>query len=66
MTDARDAYCKLLEPLLGQLAGIHLYGLARPSLQPAAPRLCRLAPAVLEGFAAEIRAATGLTVVVSP
>jgi pyruvate-formate lyase-activating enzyme len=63
---ARDAYCKLLEPLSGQLAGVHLYGLARPSLQPAAPRLGRLTPEALEGFAAEIRAATGLTVVVSP
>ena len=63
---ARDAYCALLEPLAASLAGVHLYGLARPSLQPAAPRLRRLAANELETFAAEIRKKTGIRVVVSP
>ncbi len=63
---ARDAYCALLEPLAGSLAGVHVYGLARPSLQPAAARLTRLAANELETFAAEIRKKTGIRVVVSP
>ena len=63
---ARDAYCALLKPLAASLAGVHLYGLARPSLQPAAPRLARLAAEELETFAAEIRKKTGIRVVVSP
>jgi hypothetical protein len=56
---ARDAYCALLQPLAGQLAGIHLYGLARPSMQPAAPRLSRLSPAELTAFAEEIHEKNG-------
>lgn len=63
---ARAAYCALLAPLAASLTGIHLYGLARPSLQPAAPRLSRLVPEELEAFAAEIEKKTGIRVVVSP
>ncbi len=63
---ARDAYCGLLKPLAERLAGIHLYGLARPSQQPAAPRLQRLAITALEDFAEEIRKKTGIRVLVSP
>lgn len=63
---ARAAYCDLLQPLAGQLAGVHLYGLARPSLQPAAPRLTRLPAAALEAFADEIHEKTGIRVIVSP
>lgn len=63
---ARAAYCALLAPLAGQLAGIHLYGLARPSLQPAAGRLGRLPAAVLTEFAGEIQEKTGIRVLVSP
>lgn len=63
---ARTAYCTLLEPLAASLAGVHLYGLARPSLQPAAPRLQRLDTEELERFASEIRKKTGIRVVVSP
>lgn len=63
---AREAYCTLLKPLAGQLAGIHLYGLARPSMQPAAPRLSRLPPADLTAFAEEIQEKTGIRVMVSP
>ncbi|WP_153145957.1 radical SAM protein [Dechloromonas sp. H13] len=63
---ARDAYCGLLKPLAERLAGIHLYGLARPSQQPAAPRLQRLAITALEDFAEEIQKKTGIRVLVSP
>jgi hypothetical protein len=37
------------------LRGVLLYGIARPSCQPEAPRLARLAPAELEAFAERIR-----------
>jgi wyosine [tRNA(Phe)-imidazoG37] synthetase (radical SAM superfamily) len=63
---ARAAYCALLKPLAGVLAGVHLYGLARPSLQPAAPRLARLAAEELQAFAGEIHEKTGIRVMVSP
>lgn len=62
----RDAYCALLAPLASELAGIHLYGLARPSLQPAAPRLSRIADQDLKNFAQEVEKKTGIRVVVSP
>jgi len=63
---AEDAYCSLLQPLAARLAGVHLYGLARPSLQPAAPRLSALPAAHLDAFAQRIQKKTGLRVVVSP
>jgi len=63
---ARTAYCELLRPLAGQLAGVHLYGLARPSQQPAAARLSRLDAAGLDAFAAQIVKETGLKVRVAP
>ena len=47
------------------LAGVHLYGLARPSMQPEAVRLSSLPLDRLEGIASRLRA-LGLTVVVSP
>ncbi|MFN3751879.1 MAG: radical SAM protein [Thiobacillus sp.] len=45
--------------------GVLLYGLARPSMQPQAPRLAALPEAWLDGFAEKIRAA-GLPVKVTP
>jgi hypothetical protein len=62
----RDAYCALLAPLAAELAGIHLYGLARPSMQPAAPRLSRIADPELRDFAQDIEKKTGIRVLVSP
>ncbi len=59
------AYLALLARAADTLAGVHLYGLARPSMQPEAPRLARLSPAWLETLAARIRT-LGLTVRVSP
>lgn len=60
------AYCDLLRPLAGKLAGIHLYGLARPSLQAAAPRLSALPEQALLDFARQIEKETGIRVIVSP
>jgi hypothetical protein len=62
----RAAYCALLNPLSGKLAGIHLYGLARPSMQPEASRLSRLSGDELAVFAAQIEKETGIRVMVSP
>lgn len=62
---AIDGYLELLKPAADRLAGVHLYGLARPSLQPEAPRLQRLPADWLEALAQRLRA-LGLTVHVSP
>ncbi|MDD2884568.1 MAG: radical SAM protein [Dechloromonas sp.] len=60
------AYCDLLRPLAGRLAGVHLYGLARPSMQSAAPRLNRLSVLDLQRFARRVEKETGIRVIVSP
>lgn len=60
------AYLAVLEKAgAGRLAGVLLYGIARPSMQPEAPRLSPLTAAELEAIAERIRK-TGLTVRVSP
>lgn len=63
---SRLAYCDLLRPLAGKLAGVHLYGLARPSMQAAASRLNPLSIEVLADFAEQIEKETGIRVIVSP
>ncbi len=60
------SYLALLARAKDVLAGVHLYGLARPSLQPEATRLERLPPARIEELGARIAAETGLAVQVSP
>ncbi len=60
-----DAYVELLAQAADVIAGVHLYGLARPSLQPEAPRLARLADGWLESLAGRLRA-RGLEVRLSP
>lgn len=62
----RSEYCHLVSEVSGQIAGIHLYGLARPSLQRGASRLTRLPQEELEEFAAEIREKTGIRVTTNP
>ena len=59
------AYLDLLLPLAPRLAGVHLYGLARPSMQPEAARLGRLPETWMEDFAKRLRAG-GVIVRVSP
>ena len=60
-----DAYIALLDQVKNKIKGVHLYGLARPSMQAEAPRLSRLSPAWLEAVAVKIRA-LGLDAFVSP
>lgn len=61
-----DAYIEVLAKAgIGSLAGVHLYGLARPSLQPEAPRLSNLSQKRIEAIAGRLRA-QGLSVKVSP
>ena len=66
--DERAAYLAFLSEALSReamLQGVLLYGLARPSLQPEAPRLAALPEDWLEAFAEQIRA-LGLVVRLSP
>ena len=60
-----SAYIALLNEVKESIQGVHLYGLARPSMQAEAPRLTRLSPEWLEGVAEKIRA-IGLKAFVSP
>ncbi len=61
-----DAYIALLESAgVAALRGVLLYGVARPSMQPEAPRLAPLDEAELQAIAARIEK-KGLTVRVSP
>jgi hypothetical protein len=55
----------LLARVGSAIAGVHLYGLARPSAQTEAPRLSALPVAWLEELADRIKR-KGLTVLVSP
>jgi wyosine [tRNA(Phe)-imidazoG37] synthetase (radical SAM superfamily) len=54
-----DAYLSFLESFLnegGKLKGVLLYGLARPSMQPEAPRLTKVDQVWMETFSARIQA----------
>lgn len=59
------AWLDVLGQAQDRVAGVHLYGLARPSMQPEAPRLARLPPEWLDILAARIRG-LGLKVRISP
>lgn len=61
----RDAYVSGLAREASYIRGVHLYGLARPSTQPEAPRLQRLPREWLEDLARRLKE-KGLTVTVSP
>ncbi|MCF8179653.1 MAG: radical SAM protein [Sulfuritalea sp.] len=60
-----EDYLALLAPLAPVLAGVHLYSLARPSMQIEAPRLGRLDETQMEQLADRVRQ-LGLLVSVSP
>ncbi len=56
--EEREAYLDFLTEALGRgitLRGVLLYGLARPSMQPEAPRLSALSSEWMEEFAEDIR-----------
>ena len=62
------AYLEFVAELLREqvpLQGVLLYGLARPSLQPEAPRLTKITQAWMESFGADIQA-LGLSVKLNP
>jgi wyosine [tRNA(Phe)-imidazoG37] synthetase (radical SAM superfamily) len=63
--EAIESYLALLAPLAPALAGVHLYSLARPSLQKEAPRLGRMEGEWMDAIANRIRR-LGLAVRVSP
>ncbi len=50
-----DAYVELINEVKGIIQGVHLYGLARPSLQPQAKNLGRIDEEVLQNIAKELR-----------
>lgn len=60
----RDAYLAFLERQRHLVAGVHLYGIARPSLQPGAERLVRLPVESLTALAARLKE-IGVTATVS-
>ena len=64
--EAEDAYCAFLARVATLVRGVHLYGLARPSLQPGAVRISRVCETQLLAFAERIEKTTGVKVIVSP
>jgi len=63
--DETAAYLQLLQEAGTAIRGVHLYGIARPSLQPGAEHLGRLDAQALEDLAGRIRAC-GIRVNVNP
>ena len=61
----RSAYLALLESVSDKIKGVHLYGLARPSLQPAASRLSNLSLENFQRFARSV-SSIGIEVVAKP
>lgn len=61
----QSAYVELVASVRAKIKGVHLYGLARPSLQPEAIRLGRLPPDHLTKLAARI-SALGVEVSLKP
>ena len=59
------AYLELISSVAKHIEGVHLYGMARPSLQPEANRLSALNAESLSWFARRI-AALGLNVIENP
>jgi wyosine [tRNA(Phe)-imidazoG37] synthetase (radical SAM superfamily) len=50
-----NAYVDLINEVKNNIQGVHLYGLARPSLQPLAKNLARVDEATLENIAKKLR-----------
>jgi len=60
----RQAYLEVLREVGHQIAGVHLYGLARQPMQPGSERLASLPAAEMQAFAAEIQS-LGIAVTVN-
>jgi wyosine [tRNA(Phe)-imidazoG37] synthetase (radical SAM superfamily) len=63
--EEESTYLALVEALKEKIKGVHLYGLARPSMQPAAERLSNVSPECFQRFADRI-SALGVIVVSNP
>lgn len=63
--DEQRAYLEFIGSVRDKIKGVHLYGLARPSLQPGAEQLSRLPLESFEQFARQI-ASLGVEVVANP
>ncbi len=50
-----EAYVQLMNEIKSDIEGVHIYGLARPSLQPQAKHLGRISEEVLESIAKKLR-----------
>ena len=50
-----NAYIALIHEVKNNIQGVHLYGLARPSLQPQAKKLGRISEEVLQDIAKELK-----------
>jgi wyosine [tRNA(Phe)-imidazoG37] synthetase (radical SAM superfamily) len=61
----QSAYLELIASASQKIKGVHLYGLARPSLQPDAQRLSNLSPENFQRFANKI-SALGVEVAANP
>lgn len=59
-----DAYINFVARFRDEIAGVHLYGIARPSLQPGSEHLTRLPVRVLDALAARLKE-IGVTATVS-
>lgn len=60
-----SAYLDFIEPFAKIIKGVHLYGLARPSMQPSACRLSRLSVDSLQRLASSV-SSLGIRVLASP
>jgi pyruvate-formate lyase-activating enzyme len=63
--EVESAYLDFVSRFAGRVAGVHLYGIARPSCQPGASRLVRLTEWEMNRFADRLRN-NGLTVHLAP
>jgi len=61
----QQAYLELITAVRGKIKGVHLYGLARPSLQPGAEKLSNVPPEKFRQFVQRI-ASLGVQVVANP
>lgn len=61
----KQAYLNLLDSVRSKIKGVHLYGLARPSLQSEASRLSALPPEIFQQFVERIEA-LGIRVIANP
>ena len=65
-TATKAAYLELIAQVASIIQGVHLYGIARPSMQPERDRLGRVGAEEMNDWATEVQERTGIRVTVSP